>query len=72
VAAHLNAHPAGSRRAVLGWCGPTRARDAAFGASMRRPGAPGRRGDGGAMDEGINLYTGNVSFRRETTWRGWA
>lgn len=68
VAAHLNAHPAGSRRAVLGWVrlDPARAMPLF---ERQHAQALERLADevtaGRWTLEGINLYTGNVSFRRE-------
>jgi len=68
VAAHLDAHPAGSRRAVLGW---VRLDPAVAMPLFERQHA--RALECLADDvmagrwtlEGSNLYTGNVSFRRE-------
>ena len=68
VAAHLNEHPAGSRRAVLGWVrlDPTRPMPLF---ERQHAQALERLADevtaGRCTLQGSNLYTGNVSFRRE-------
>lgn len=68
VASHLSAHPAGSRRAVLGWVRLDDARamplfERQHAQALERLAADVRSGRWTL--EGANLYTGNVSFRRD-------
>jgi len=68
VARHRAAHPAGSRRAVLGWVRPD---PALLMPLFERHHAhvldrlAGEVGAGRCRLQGTNLYTGNVSFRRQ-------
>lgn len=68
VASHLAAHPAGSRRAVLGWVQLDTARAMPL-FERQHAQALERLADGVRAGrrplEGTDLYTGNVSFRRD-------
>ena len=68
VAAHLDAHPSGSRRAVLGWVRLDPTRQMPLFERQHARALEHLADDvvaGRWTLEGTNLYTGNVSFRRE-------
>jgi len=68
LTSHLRAHPAGSRRAVLGWVRLDETRkmplfERQHAKALERLAAAVQSGR--LRLEGANLYTGNVSFRRD-------